>query len=89
MSAAQAMVQDMFKEAAARRAYWRQRDATRADEEWNEWRKDHNNITHVRWFPLSPQTPLCVYTAPSGAAGSTKRAQLALARAADQACCMR
>jgi hypothetical protein len=86
MSAAQAVVQDMFKEAAARRTYWRQRDATRADEEWNEWRRDHDDITQVRWFPLSPQTPLCVSTAQSGAAGSTERAQLALARAADQAC---
>lgn len=56
MSAAKAVVQDMFKEAAARRTYWRQRDATREDEEWNEWRRHHDDIAQVRWFPPSPRT---------------------------------
>lgn len=40
MSVAKEVVQDMFKEAAARREYWRLHDAMRHDEEWTAWRRD-------------------------------------------------
>jgi hypothetical protein len=70
MSAAKAVVQDMFKEAAARRSYWRQRDATRADEDWNEWRRDSDSLAHVRLPPCVGREPLWVRTtAPDSAAG--------------------